>query len=221
MTAQTTQQHQAAQAAFAAEQAAERQRLIKLLQVARRDRRWTDEDWAHIKRTHGGADSLTEMDVPELEAILRYAKECGFKVRHATPGGKSRPLNMDRQVRMIRGMWLELHGLGIIRDPAESALMSWASNSRSEKVTTDPALWTGEMVDATLNRLRAFRERELMAGSMFCPVCKACFTPSRKQARAFPKLLCDRHAGGVAYQWRKSSLNGRSAKAHVKHERRT
>ena len=211
MTPQTTAEHRAAQAAFARSEAAERQRLIKLCNVARSDRQWTDEEWAHIKRAEGGADSLTDMDVDELDAVLAYAKRCGFVVRHAKAakagGANSRPLYMGRQARLIRGVWLTMAGLGIVRNGEESALGSWLANRRDGRVVTDLALLSSDEMDRSINRLRAYFCREIGAGVLFCPECRREFRPSPKQAWAFGRGLigCDGHTDPVPYQWRKAA----------------
>jgi phage gp16-like protein len=222
MTAQTTQQHQAAQAAFAEAQEVERQRLIKLLQVARRDRRWSDDDWAHIKREYGGAESLTDMDVPELEAVLAHARACGFRPTHTRADGQhSRPLDQSRQARLIRAVWLRMGELGIVRHADESALGSWLANHRNGKVVTDLALMAQDELDRSINRVRAFACREIGGGTLQCPHCGLSFRPNPRQAWAFVQDLirCDQHSPAVPYQWRRDPMGGRTPKAHVRHER--
>jgi hypothetical protein len=211
------QHHAAAQAEYAQRQEEERKRLVKLCNVARSDRKWSDDEWAAIKRAHGGADSLTDMDIDDLERIMAHARKCGFRIQHKRADGrKSRPLSLDSQRSMIRGMWLEMAQLGIVRHADESALGSWLSNSRSANVVTDLALLDAQQIAAAINRLREFRVRMLTGGEMFCPQCGYAFSPTRKQALAFPKLVCDRHSPQTAYQWRMSRSGGRQPKVHVR-----
>lgn len=219
---QTHQQHAAAQAAFAVQQEGERARLVRLCNIAASQLGWKASDlWETIKQEHGGAASLTEMDVPDLERILTFARSKGWKPKHTRTDGKmSRALDQAAQARMLRGLWLEMHGLGIVRQPDESALCQWVSNSRSANVTTDLALLSGQQLDEAINRLRKFREREIMAGEMYCPTCGKAFRPTPKQARALGKLLCDGHVPAVLYLWRTDRLGGRQPKTHVRMERR-
>jgi phage gp16-like protein len=217
---QTHQHHAAAQAAYAQQQEEQRKHLIQLCNIARSDRKWIDDEWTKIKRDYGGADSLTEMEIDDLERIMAHARRCGFRIKHKRADGrKSRPLSIDAQRSMIRGMWLEMAQLGIVRHADESALGSWLSNSQSANVVTDLALMDAQQITAAINRLREFRVRELMAGEMFCPKCGYTFTPTRKQALAFPNLACDRHTPQASYQWRMTRSGGREPKAHVKTSR--
>lgn len=164
------QQHAAAQAVFAADQEAEKKRLIKLCNVARADRKWTDDEWGQIKRQHGHAASLTEMEIDDLEAVLDHAKRCGFKVQHATKsGGESRPIDRTDPARKLRKLWLRGHALGIIKSADESALCGWVSNSHSPNVTAllqsfGPAEW-----DAAIERLKQWLFQEVQRGRLHCP----------------------------------------------------
>lgn len=173
MIPQTTQQHAAAQAEFAANQAAERSRLIKLCNVARRDRKWDDDTWAKIKREQAGVESIAEdgdVDIAGLEAILAYAKQCGFKVQHKLSGGggKSRPIDRTDPARKLRKLWLRGHALGIIKSADESALCSWASNSRAPTVTALLEAFGPEDWKDAIERLKKWLYRDLQQGGLHC-----------------------------------------------------
>jgi hypothetical protein len=76
-------------------------------------------------------------------------------------------------------------------------------NSRDPKVTTDLALLSPQQLHDGVERLKKWRERELMKGELHCPNCGRHFPPSPKQARAFPHLACDGHEPAVRYRWRR------------------
>ncbi|BBL69731.1 phage protein GemA/Gp16 family protein [Methylogaea oryzae] len=150
-----------------------------------------------------GEASTSDMDIGQLHQVSAWLAKLGGKVRQ--PKGGGRALSLDAQAQKLRAIWLELHGLGIVRDPSEAALCSWASNSRSPNVTSILEMLAGTReMDAAIERLKQWRSRELCKGQLFCPQCRAAFRPSPRQARAFPRLVCDRHEPAVAYQWRKS-----------------
>lgn len=167
-----------AQAKFAANQEAERKRLVKLCNVARSDRGWDDDEWAAIKLGQGGAESLSDMDITDLEAVLDHAKKCGFKVRHKMAGGKkSRAIDQTDPARKLRKLWLRGHALGIIQSADESALCSWASNKRSQNVTALLESFGPKDWDAAIERLKKWLYREIMQGKLVCPACKRASVP--------------------------------------------
>lgn len=109
-----------------------RARLIKLIHVARRELAMEDESYRQMLAAMpslGGRTSSADVGIKGLELILDQLKAKGFKVRTKAPkaafkaiNSQSRPLADDGQSRMIRGLWLELHELGAVRDPSEKAL---------------------------------------------------------------------------------------------------
>lgn len=211
-----TENHGAAQARFAVNQEAERKRLIRLCNVAAGELKWKKNDvWEDVKLTHGGQVSLADMDVGGLEKVLAFAKSKGFKIRHKKAGGKSsRPLSQDAQARMLRGLWLEMHSLGFVRAPDESALCAWEVSSREGgerggNVATDLKFLTGEQLDSAIERLKKWRRREIMKGEIFCPECGQSFRPSPKQADAFGRIACDAHQLPVPYGFRRAGEDSR------------
>jgi phage gp16-like protein len=194
------------EAKYAEQDDAAAKKLRTLIHVGKSDLQLDDGTYRVLLSEVAGrpVESSKELKRRELESVLERMKQSGFKVRHKrTGGGKSRPLSQDKTAGKIRAIWLELHGLGIARDRNESALCSWASNSRSENVTTDMSLMDGDGLASTLERLKQWRLRMLQKGQLFCPQCGHTFRPTKKQASAWPKIACDAHEPPVAYQWRK------------------
>lgn len=104
-----------------------RQRLIKLIHVARRELGLDEDTYRTLLRTAGGADSTTLMSVPALKAVVEHAKRAGFKVR-ATAASAARPdrrQDTSGEARKVRALWLFLHHLGAVRDPSERALAAY------------------------------------------------------------------------------------------------
>ncbi|SMF94324.1 Protein of unknown function [Methylomagnum ishizawai] len=165
----THQQHPAAQSQFAANQEAELKRLVKLCNVARSNLKWNDDEWAAIKRRCAGVDSLRDADIAGCERLLAHAKACGFKVQHKQQDGKkSRPIDRTDPARKLRKLWLRGHALGIIQSPEESALCSWASNSRSANVTALLEAFGPDDWDAAIERLKKWLYREIQQGRLSC-----------------------------------------------------
>lgn len=103
-----------------------RQKLIRLIHVAKRDLGMDDDSYRAVLVKIGKKDSSSAMTVPELERTLEHMKRCGFKVHSKGKKGQpSRPLATDPESRKIRALWLLLHMLGMVKNPSEEALAAY------------------------------------------------------------------------------------------------
>jgi len=107
-----------------------RQRLIRLIHVAKRDLAMDDDTYRALLVTSTGHDSSSRLSSTELNQVLAHMKRRGFKVRHAThkpkPARKpSRALAQSPQDKKIRALWLSLHKHGIVHDASEAALAAY------------------------------------------------------------------------------------------------
>lgn len=108
-------------------QAQKKRRLIKLIHVAKGQLMLDDGDYrAMLANASCGKMSSTKLSADELEIVLRQMKARGFVVTtkaQAAAGTADIPVfDSTAQVEMIRGLWLELHELGAVRNPSELAL---------------------------------------------------------------------------------------------------
>lgn len=109
----------------------DRQRLIRLIHVGKRELGLDDETYRTLLSGCVQKDSTSTMSVPELERILERMKHSGFKVRGkapARPGSRpqpGRPLAQHPEAKKVRAIWLFLHQLGAVKNPAEAALAAY------------------------------------------------------------------------------------------------
>lgn len=107
-------------------QVTDRQRLIRLIHVAKRELGLDDATYRTMLLAHGKNDSTSTMDAAALHRVVEHLKRSGFKVRSKTPAGASRrPLADDPQSRKVRALWLFLHQVGEVKNPSETALASY------------------------------------------------------------------------------------------------
>lgn len=144
-----------------------RQRLIKLIHVARRELGLDEDTYRTMLRTAGGAESTTLMSVPALKAVVEHAKRSGFKVRAATASTARPDRRQDTSVeaRKVRALWLFLHHLGAVRDPSERALatyvkriakvddMHWAPGGAMLKLIETQKKWAMRYLPAVIKAL--------------------------------------------------------------------
>lgn len=135
-----------------------RQRLIKLIHVAKRDLRMDEDSYRAMLRQIGGAESSSAMNVPKLETVLEHMKRCGFKVR---PKRGDRPFSNAPQDKKIRAIWLDLHAMGAVKNPSEAALaafvkrmtgveaLQWLSAAQASKVIEELKKWRDRMENVT------------------------------------------------------------------------
>ena len=139
-----------------------RQRLIRLIHVAKRDLSMDDDTYRAILLRIGKKASSADLTIPELEKVLEHLKRSGFKVRSkskAAPKQKpeqakpSRPLAQDLESKKIRALWLFLHELGAVKNPSEEALaayvkriagvdaLQWISGEQAERLIETMKKW--------------------------------------------------------------------------------
>lgn len=104
---------------------------IAKIHIAKKDLGLTDEIYRDIIREASGGktESSGKLDWQGRHNALERFKELGWKAKISTKAvprsEPSRRLADDPQSRMLRGMWIELHQAGIVRNPAESALCAF------------------------------------------------------------------------------------------------
>jgi phage gp16-like protein len=171
-----------------------RDALIRLVHTAWRDIRKRkpelDEDdyRAQLRKATGGTkDSCEQMDVYELNAVMKVfrAKPFHFRIKHKTrsAGGRkpstrepqSRALALADEASKVRAIWLHLHQLGELDDPNEAALNRWVKRQTGvDDLRWVPAHKMEKLIEAIkFWRLRVIREK----GRAVCPVCCVNYEP--------------------------------------------
>lgn len=123
--------------------------LIRLIHVAKRDRRMDDEIYRDLLKRTTGKSSCAEMTEPELDRTLRAFKATGFAVKHsraAPEAAKGQRRLRHGQAALITALWIDLFQLGAVRDRSDGALdafverqagvarLAWLTPGRANKV---------------------------------------------------------------------------------------
>ncbi|MEQ6471038.1 regulatory protein GemA [Comamonas sp. wu1-DMT] len=135
-----------------------RNRLIKLIQVARRDLGLDEPNYRGILFAQGGNDSLAAMSIDGMQKVLDYLKGQGFKVR-STKTDRKQATGLDAS--KVRALWLFLHELGAVQDPSEAALTAYVKRM----VKVDDVQWmrSGRRVETVIESLKKWAMRYLPA----------------------------------------------------------
>lgn len=140
-----------------------RQKLIRLIHVAKRELRLDDATYRGILQAAVKKSSSSEMTVPELEKTLEHMKRCGFKVRSKK---SSIPLAQDPESKKIRALWIFLHELGLVRNSSEAALaayvkritgveaLQWLNGQQAETMIESLKKWAMRRLPATVKEMR-------------------------------------------------------------------
>jgi len=135
-----------------------RARLIKLIQVARRDLNLDEPNYRAILFAQGGNESLASMPIDGMQKVLDYLKKRGFKVRSTKTDRKQAT---GKDASKVRALWLFLHELGAVRDPSEAALTAYVKRI----VKVDDVQWmrSGRRVEAVIESQKKWAMRYLPA----------------------------------------------------------
>ena len=157
----------------------QRQRLVRLIHVAKRDLKMDDDVYRAILLKIGKTESSSNMTIPELERTLEHMKRCGFKVRSkGNSGTSSRPLAIDAESRKIRALWLFLHELGIVKNPSEKALaayvkrmtkvddLHWLNGDQTLIMIETLKKWAMRSLPSTVNTLMQEVREDIKSGKL-------------------------------------------------------
>lgn len=103
-----------------------KRREIQLIHVgwshlAKQDSSLDDDAYRSMLWTVARVKSSTELDFAGRKKVLDHLESRGFKRTKPQP----RALADDPQSKMIRALWLQLHEVGKVRNPSESALATF------------------------------------------------------------------------------------------------
>jgi phage gp16-like protein len=145
-----------------------RQRLIRLIHVAKRDLQMDDGSYRAVLLRIGKKASSSDLTIPELEKVLEHLKRSGFKVRSKSKQAQekpSRPLAQDSESKKIRALWLFLHQLGAVKNPSEEALaayikriagvdaLQWISGAQAERLIESMKKWAMRFLPQAVKEL--------------------------------------------------------------------
>ena len=173
-----------------------RQRLIRLIHVAKRDLSMDDDTYRAILQRIGKKASSADLTIPELEKVLEHLKRSGFKVRSKSKSAPkpaqakpSRPLAQDLESKKIRALWLFLHELGAVKNPSEEALaayvkriagvdaLQWISGEQAERLIETMKKWAmrflPQAVKALVPQVGALQLSDLERGQLNAVLNKA------------------------------------------------
>lgn len=148
-------------------QFAAKRKEIQLIQIARRQLALDDDTYYAMLWSVARVKSSTELDFAGRKNVLDHLKARGFVVR-ATGKAKAKPsraLALDPESQKIRALWLMLHELGAVKNPAEAALaayvqrmtgvedLHWVNGQQAETVIESLKKWAMRFLPAKVEAM--------------------------------------------------------------------
>ncbi len=102
-------------------------KLIQLIHIAKSQLHLDDDTYRAMLTAQTDKNSTKNMTLTELRTVFEHLKTAGFKTTPAKATNLKRETSManDDQSKLIRHLWLSLHGLGEIKNPSEQALAKY------------------------------------------------------------------------------------------------
>jgi len=142
-----------------------RRGLIAKIKIAQKQLGLDDDIYrAKLAGLYGGKTSATQLNIRELEDFVQQLKVEGAKfTKRKAPAraGKRALADGDMQAKM-RALWISLYHLGVVRDPAEQALVNFAkrvSGGRDRGIAALQWLDT-DQANKMIEALKAMATRE-------------------------------------------------------------
>lgn len=133
----------------------DRNALIRKIMVAKRQMpSMEDEDtYRAFLKSITGKNSLKMMTARELVQIVEGFRSRGWQEK---PGKYSFKRSTDARVRMLFGLWAELHQRGAVKDVSREALRKWCKRMTGIE-TFD---WMNDRhLDKAINSLKGWKDR--------------------------------------------------------------
>lgn len=149
-------------------------RLLKIVQVGRRELGLDEEDYRALLESVTGARSAKGLSAAKLDAVITAMKGLGFKVKGGAQvnGRRSPPSSAKVQapeVRKVRAIWITMCNDGFVRDGSEDALGSYikrmTANANGGAGISRPEWLTSAQAERVLEALKKWHIR-LMTGAI-------------------------------------------------------
>lgn len=137
---------------------------LQKIHIARKQLAMSEDTYRGLLReiSKDRTDSSAELTHVERAQLLKHMERCGFKVRkpkqaRRAPAKADLTIGNDRdQVKMIRGLWIELHEFGAVRDSSELAMCAYV-----KRVTRKdhPKFLDIDQASEVIEQLKKWRDR--------------------------------------------------------------
>lgn len=130
----------------------ERKRLIRLIHVAKKQLGLGDDQYRAVLEGATGKNSCADMVGLEVKRAYDAMVRLGFKPGPAKNAAKAK----SPQLAKMRAQWIELHGLGLVKDRSDAGLLKFCKRLTG----VDRLEWlTPAQASKAIEGLKAMRQR--------------------------------------------------------------
>lgn len=128
---------------------------LAAIHVAKKQLRLDDDTYRALLVGLTGLDSSAKMNTYQRRLVIEHLRKKGFEKRPGAGAGPSKFVYLsDAQLRMVRGLWIDLARAGAVRDSSELALnhfvkrmtgietLSWLTPEAANKVIEALKSWS-------------------------------------------------------------------------------
>ncbi len=147
-------------------------RLLKIVQVGRRELGLDEEDYRALLESVTGVRSAKGLSAAKLDAVITAMKGLGFKVKGgAQVNGRRSPPSAAKvqapEVRKVRAIWITMYNDGFVRDGSDDALGSYikrmTANANGGAGISRPEWLTSAQAERVLEALKKWHIRLMTA----------------------------------------------------------
>lgn len=117
-----------------------RKKLVSKVKIAQKQLCIDDDSYRDMLFSVTKQRSASKLKTWELENVLKRMVQLGFKAKPPKPAGNRKQAD-DDQSKMIRALWLKLHGVGKVRDSSEKALINFAKGQFKTTAGIEALQW--------------------------------------------------------------------------------
>lgn len=137
----------------------QRRARIAKIKIAQKQLGLDEEAYRDLLARITRKSSASLLEIAELDRVLNEMRRLGFRDQAPARAGE-RPMAEDRQSKLIRSLWLQLHQAGKVSDPSESALAHWAKGQLNSSSGIEALQWLSVLQKSRLiESLKSWIER--------------------------------------------------------------
>jgi len=130
------------------------QATLAKIHIAKKELAMDDDTYRALLMRVAEVSSSKDLTAASASKVLAEFARLGWKPK--AKKAVTRPPEDSAQLKMIRGLWIELHQMGKVEDPSESALAAWCKRM----MRVDAPQWlTKAQASKLIEALKKWRDR--------------------------------------------------------------
>ncbi len=136
-------------------------KLLKLVQIAKRDLQLSDDNYRNMLESVTGQRSAKSLTEPQLSKVVDRMKQLGFVPRSGSSITVRLPSPTVPESKKIRAIWITMYKQGFIRNGSDAALDAYVKRMTKKRngIGVEKLIWLKEEVGYVLESLKNWHYR--------------------------------------------------------------